>query len=62
MVYHERRLPGIRVKILTGVHLFSLEAGLATAWAAFGSDRLLESANAVIATSPGGVVDDEDAD
>lgn len=38
-----------------------MEVGLAAAWDALGSNLWLESARGVIATTPGGAVDDEEA-
>lgn len=60
-VYHERRLPGIRVKIRSDVRLFNIEDGLAAAWGAFESDHPLEAAGELILTTPGSAVDDGEA-
>lgn len=60
-VYHEPRLPAIRNKIRPGVCQFSIEYILATAWSAVQSDRPSGLANAVLVTSPGGEIDNEEA-
>lgn len=60
-VYHERRLPSIRVKNHLGVGQFSMKDDLAAARDALESNRPSEPANRVLVITPGGVVDDEEA-